>query len=312
MLLDANKKFVEIFGWDSLDDMIGMNVLDLASEDTRDIVLENIKSSFEEPYEVSALKKDGTTSPIVIQGKRYIHGEKTVRVATVRDISKEKDAEAKILASLKEKEVLLKEVHHRVKNNMAVISSLLSLQSGYVTDKKYLDMFNESQSRIRSMALVHEKLYQSKDFTHIDVKDYIETLAQNIKMTFAGDLNISSNIEVENIQIDIDELVPCGLIINEILTNVFKHAFSGTKNPTLNISLRMHDEENVTLTIADNGIGFPEGFDSSKSTGLGLKLVNVLVNQIRGTIGITSGNGVTYKIEFPKYIEHARHLPDNG
>lgn len=312
VLLDANKKFVEIFAWDSLDDMIGMNVLDLASEDTRDIVLENIKTSFEEPYEATALKKDGTTSPIMIQGKRYIHGEKTVRVATVRDISKEKDAEAKILASLKEKEVLLIEIHHRVKNNMAVISSLLSLQSRYVDDSKYLEMFKESQSRIKSMALVHEKLYQSEDFAHIDVKDYIETLALYIKTTFAGTVEIRSNIEIEDINIDIDTLIPCGLIINELLTNAFKHAFDGHDNPAISISLKKADDDKVILIIADKGKGFPDGFDLSKSMGLGLKLVNILVNQIRGTLDVKSSQGVTFTITFPEYIENAKLLPDYG
>ena len=252
--------------------------------------------------------KDGTNK--FIEMKLSLMEGKLIVVQN--DITDNKFAEEKISQSLAEKEVLLKEVHHRVKNNMAVISSLLSLQSGYIDDEKSLSLFKESQSRIRSMALVHEKLYKSEDFAHIDVRDYIQTLAQSIKNTFAGETDVNSKIDVQDIELDIDVLIPCGLIINEITTNSFKHAFEGQDNPEINISLKETDADNVVLTISDNGKGFPEGFDISKSTGLGLKLVKILVNQITGTMDVQSSNDVTYTITFPKYVEHARHLPDNG
>ena len=223
-------------------------------------------------------------------------------------ILEKRKADESIKNSLKEKEVLLREVHHRVKNNMAVISSLLSLQSRYIDNKEYQDMFNESQSRIRSMALVHEKLYQSKDFARIDAKGYVETLSENIKSAFTTNDNVICKVDVDAIDLEIDLLVPCGLIINEILTNAYKHAFSVNDKPELNISMKKSDNENVRLTIADNGKGLPEGFDLYQAQGLGLKLVGILVKQINGKLEAKSGNGVTYQITFPSNIEHARHL----
>ncbi|MCK4910120.1 MAG: PAS domain S-box protein [Thermodesulfovibrionales bacterium] len=228
------------------------------------------------------------------------------------DITERKLAEQKIYNSLKEKEVLLKEVHHRVKNNMAVISSLLSLQSGYVDDKKYLDMFNESQSRIRSMALVHEKLYKSKDFAHIDVQDYVSSLSHNVKSTFMGRKDVSVNINVEAMDMDIDNLIPCGLIINELLSNAFKHAFDGIDSPEISISMAKAGDDNVSLTIRDNGTGLPEAFDISRSKGLGLKLVLTLARQLDGKLEVTGLNGTTFQLTFPEKLEPARHIPDNG
>ncbi len=233
-------------------------------------------------------------------------------IAMVQDVTEQKLADQKIKSSLKEKEVLLKEIHHRVKNNMAVISSLLSLPSGYVDDKKYVDMFNESQSRIRSMALVHEKLYQSDDFAHIDVQDYVSSLAQNVKSTFMGKKDVSTDISVEAMDLDIDNLIPCGLIINELLTNALKHAFDGVDSPEISISMVKVDEDNVCLTIRDNGIGLPEGFDISRSKGLGLKLVLTLTRQLDGKLEAVSGNGTTFRLTFPEKFELARHLSDNG
>jgi two-component sensor histidine kinase len=202
-----------------------------------------------------------------------------------------------------EKEILLKEVHHRVKNNMTVISSLLSLQSGYVDDRKYREMFEESQGRIRSMALVHDKLYQSGDFVHIGVRDYVLTLVESVKVAFAGDLSVSSVVEVEDIDLDIDTLVPCGLIMNELLTNIMKHAFDREDNAEFRVEMINADESNVSLTVSDNGRGLPEGFDLSGPLGLGLKLVRVLVEQINGTIEAESRDGARFRLLFPRTIQ---------
>ncbi|MCK4910825.1 MAG: ATP-binding protein, partial [Thermodesulfovibrionales bacterium] len=154
--------------------------------------------------------------------------------------------------------------------------------------------------RIRSMALVHEKLYQSKDFAHIDVKDYIQTLAGYVNNTFAGSMPVNSVVTVDDIDLDIDTLVPCGLIINELLTNALIHAFEGQDKPEIRIEMLRADKNNISLTISDNGKGLPDGFDISKSTGLGLKLVEALIIQIRGTLEAKSENGTTFKLIFPE------------
>jgi PAS domain S-box-containing protein len=207
-------------------------------------------------------------------------------------------AEERIRKSLKEKEILLKEVHHRVKNNMAVISSLLSLQSGYVDDKVMLDMFAESQGRIKSMALVHEKLYQSEDFTNIDLEDYIVTLSRNVSITFGSDRHVSISTNIEKVSMDIDTLIPCGLIVNELLTNVFKHAFKGQEEQKIELEM-LRSEDNISMRISDNGVGLPEDINPMKSPGLGLKLVTTLVHQLDGTMEVDVKQGTSFNITFP-------------
>ncbi len=221
----------------------------------------------------------------------------------IYDITEQVEAQESIAKSLMEKEVLLREIHHRVKNNMAVISSLLSLQSGYVEDNKYLDMFVESQNRIKSMALVHEKLYQSDDFAHIDVQGYVKSLAENIRSSFfTGDRDVKLNVNVDELNLDIDNLVPCGLLMNEILTNSFKHAFNGHDSPEITITMTKLEDGNISLSISDNGMGLPDGYDISKPTGLGHKLIKPLIHQIDGTMEVTVDNGTEFRFIFPEKL----------
>ncbi len=255
------------------------------------------------PYECvhKVLRPDGEIRTVLERSEDIVDEKgKTIHsIGMTLDITEQKSHEEKIQNSLKEKNVLLKEIHHRVKNNMAVISSLLSLQSGYIVDEKYLDMFKESQNRIMSMALVHEKLYQSEDFAHIDVSDYVRSLVGNVQSTFAGNIPVGSSVKVGSIDLDIDTLVPCGLIINELLTNAMKHAFEGIGKPEIRVEMTQTDDNNVALTISDNGNGLPAEFDIQQSTGLGLKLVGTLVNQIYGSIEAISEHGTTFKLTFP-------------
>jgi len=220
-------------------------------------------------------------------------------LSVTREVTEMKEAKNKIAKSLAEKEVLLKEVHHRVKNNMAVISSLLSLQADYVEDEKYLDILKESQSRIKSMALVHEMLYQQEEFSSIDVMDYIKSLSESIKRTFSTNPKISLEIDVEKLQLEIDLLIPCGLIINELLTNSFKYAFDNQEDPTIKIFLKKTGINNIMLKISDNGIGLPADYDLEENQGLGFKLVQLLVNQMRGSLEITSSSGTEYTLNCP-------------
>jgi PAS domain S-box-containing protein len=239
-------------------------------------------------------------------------GKVTIISSIASDITERLRAEENLAKSLKEKTLLLKEIHHRVKNNMAVISSLLSLQSEHVDDRKYLDMFNESRSRIRAMALVHEKLYQRDDLAHIELRDYVESLAASIKQTLSYGPAFKINTDIRDIILDIDMLVPFGLILNEIITNSVKHAFNGQDDPTISVSIKKNGKGDIRMTISDNGNGFPEGFDKSKSEGLGLKLINILSSQLNGVMEVNSDNGVEYLITCPASIEYARHLTKDG
>jgi len=216
------------------------------------------------------------------------------------DITERKIAEQKISRSLKEKELLLKEIHHRVKNNLQVVSSLLKLQSGYVKDESSLDLLIDSQNRIRSMALVHQKLYQSKDFSEIDFSEYLKQLTEHLLHVFKsrqGDIKIA--VEAANVNLSIDLAIPCGLILNELISNSLKYAFPPGNKGIITIKFK-YQESGYEIIVSDNGIGFPEDINYRDTKSLGLQLVNTLVGQIEGTITMKVSSGTEFTIQFLK------------
>ena len=225
-------------------------------------------------------------------------GEFSGAVYITRDIRELKKVETQLKSSLEEKEVLLREIHHRVKNNMQIISSLLNLQSRYLNDEKTVNILNESRNRVRSMAMVHEELYRSRDLSKIDFADYIQRLLSGLFSSYGVDENfIKPEINVENIFLNIDIAVPCGLIINELVSNSLKHAFVQGQKGKISIKFH-HQDEKYVLTVADNGTGFPEGIDFKNTKTLGLQLVNTLVKQLSGSIDIYRSSGTSFKIVF--------------
>jgi two-component sensor histidine kinase len=232
--------------------------------------------------------------------------ERKIIQAVVRDITDRKRDEDGIKASLAEKEVLLKEIHHRVKNNLQVISSLLKLQSRYIQDSRVSEMLKESQNRVRSMALVHEQLYQSKDLSNIDFAEYIQNLAHNLFQAYeihAEGIKLQTNIA--QCSLNIDTAVPCGLIINELVTNALKYAFTGQIKGNINIDFTLENRVCV-LTVSDSGIGFPKDLDYRNARTLGLRLVGSLVKQIRGKIELLETAGTTFKITFSQPKLHSK------
>ena len=211
-------------------------------------------------------------------------------------------------ASLEEKEVLLKEIHHRVKNNLQVISSLLNLQSGYINDEAALQMFKESQNRVRSMALIHEKLYQSEDLARIDFAEYIRDLTNYLlRMYGTGTYRVRLIVNVEDVSLDIDTAIPCGLMVNELVSNSLKYAFPmGDRSldeqrefkAEISVDLRLDNDSNLILIVSDNGVGFPENLDFRETESLGLQLVNTLTEQLDGSIELDRTGGTTFKITF--------------
>lgn len=200
--------------------------------------------------------------------------------------------------ALREKEMLLKEVHHRVKNNLMIISNLLELQSYYIQDKADLDVFRESKTRADSMALIHERLYQSTDLKSIDIGDYIRNLAADIFDTYVIDPDqINLMVNVEDIRLDTNTAIPLGLIINELLTNCLKYAFPDDKKGTITIMLNKNDDKFI-LIIKDDGIGFPSNLNYKNTDSLGLELVNSLTKQIDGNIELNSVDGTEFRITF--------------
>ncbi len=207
--------------------------------------------------------------------------------------------EAQITASLEEKEVLLKEIHHRVKNNLQVISSLLDLQANNIRDEQTVSMFRDSQNRVTSMGLIHERLYQASDLARIEFSEYIAELTQNLLQSYSTNAhNISLSTTADPISLDVDTSIPCGLIINELVSNSLKYAFPDGREGRIHVELRKCEANELLLVVRDNGIGLPEGFDARKTQSLGLKLVHTLVRQLRGKLEISGSNGAEFSIRF--------------
>ncbi|MDI6644558.1 MAG: PAS domain S-box protein [Methanobacteriaceae archaeon] len=223
----------------------------------------------------------------------------------VRDITERKLYDEAIKKSLIEKDHLLKEIHHRVKNNLQIISSLLNLQSTFIEDEDAFDVFQESLNRVKSMAMIHEQLYQSKDLSRINFSDYIHSLVSGLLSSYTVDPeHIKVKIDAKDIYMDINTAVPCGLIINELITNSLKHAFPmGLKGE---ISIKLEKDEKYILEVSDTGIGMDEGFDIKKSNTLGFLLINSLIKQLDGTIKLDQSSGTRFVITFSKLIYQKR------
>jgi two-component sensor histidine kinase/HAMP domain-containing protein len=221
----------------------------------------------------------------------------------VRNITERKEAE-----EARKKEVLLKEIHHRVKNNLQVISSLLYLQSKRVDDQKVVEMFNESSNRIKSMSLIHQKLYQSQNAATIDFSEYIRDLTDALFNSYGIRRDVVRlNLHIESTILNVDTAIPCGLVINELVSNSLKYAFPDGKQGQIFISLRREGDDNFALVVGDTGIGLPKGLDFRDSPSLGLKLVNTLVEQLGGTIDLNREGGTEFRIIFSEIKQQSHN-----
>jgi PAS domain S-box-containing protein len=225
------------------------------------------------------------------RGERFI-------VGVIRDVSEAKAKEEQLRDSLQEKEVLLKEVHHRVKNNLQIISSLLFLQKEGIEDQAIQDMFEESRHRIASMALVHEELYRSGDLGRIDIKEYLERLAPKVVASLRGQKNLELALELSSCRLALDKVIPFGLVVNELLTNAVKHGFAGREAGLIRVAVGV-EEGLVRLVVEDNGVGLPEGFHPEAVRTLGMQLVVQLTRQLRGALTFGSGQATVFRISFP-------------
>ncbi len=240
-----------------------------------------------------------------IRSGLYIGG----RVEHYTDITKQMKSEAQIKASLQEKEVLLKEIHHRVKNNLQIISSLIKSQSENIEEKHYAELFNDCQNRIKVMALIHEKLYRSDDLANIKLNDYVKELVDELFRSYKiSTARIKLKTDLENITIGIETSIPCGLIINELMSNSLKYAFPGDREGEIKISMRSisdlesetsNPKSEIELAFSDNGVGIPENIDYRDTESLGLRLIyNLSVHQLDGKIELDSSRGTEFRIRF--------------
>jgi len=314
LIYQVNKKGIFEYVSPSIKDLLGYETEDIIGK--KDTELIKIVHPDDLSMIINAIQKAITTlKPRRIQ-HRYRHadghyiwvetignplsnekGEFSGAVYITRDIQELKMVENQLKSSLEEKEVLLKEIHHRVKNNMQIISSLLNLQSKCLEDENAARILKESRDRVKSMAIVHEKLYQSSDLSRIDFSEYTKKLVYDLLSSYGVNSKfIKDSIKVENILLDINFAIPCGLIINELVSNSIKHAFPNGRGE-ISVEFYLKSNKHI-LIIADNGVGFPEDLDFQNTETLGLRLVNALVTQLYGKIELYRDEGTTFKIIF--------------
>jgi PAS domain S-box-containing protein len=243
--------------------------------------------------------RDGYEFPVEISTTMVEFGGQEFKCTVVRDIRDRKRVEEQLRNSLEEKELLFREVHHRVKNNLQIISSIFSLQRQYIDDPRVLSVLAESRDRIYSMALIHEQLYRSSLLTRIDLKDYIHNLSQSLLKSYnINPDRIQIHLNIADVSLDVDTAIPCGLIINELITNALKHAFPAKAIGHIQIDFLPIDDCTICLTVRDTGIGLPESFDSQHTNSLGLRLVRALTRQLCGDMNAYNDNGTVFQLTF--------------
>jgi PAS domain S-box-containing protein len=218
----------------------------------------------------------------------------------LEDITQRMNAEQQLKASLREKEALLKEIHHRVKNNLQIISSLLSLQSDHITNENAMEALRDSQNRVRSMAMIHEQLYSSGDLAKIDFSQYIKDLAAQLFRTYSVQArSIEVALDVEPVILEIDRAIPCGMIINELVTNCLKHGFTGRTQGIITVTLHREEAGMIRFSVGDDGVGISPEVDIMNAPSLGLKLVRTLTDQLRGQMAVRREGGTRFEVTFP-------------
>jgi PAS domain S-box-containing protein len=247
-----------------------------------------------------ALRKDGSEFPVEIGLNPIETDEGTMVLSAIVDISDRKHKEERIVQALKEKDVLLGEIHHRVKNNLQIIYSLLDLQLARISDPFVVDLLRDSQNRVRSMALIHQTLYQSKDFARVDINSFLDSLVPSLITSYGVQSGrIAIHVEAVGVLLPINIAIPCGLVVNELISNALKHAFPHGQSGEITVLLRNEPDRQLLLSVSDDGIGLPSDLDIANTATLGLQLVRLLADQIGAEIAIQRADPTRFELRSP-------------
>ena len=304
-IISCNPATAAILGYESPDDLMA-GITDIERQlyvtpQRRGDLFEMLRNRVNvKNFEVEFYRKDGKRQWTLLSVHPTFdeNGEIIYLNGIMLDIAERKRAEELIRNSLHEKEILLREIHHRVKNNLQIITTLLDLQSFSISDIQSRKFFRECQDRIRSIALIHEKLYETVDFVSIDFAEYLDSLVHHLFGMYIPDDRISLTVHSADTILGIDEAIPCGLIVNELVTNSLKYAFPDGRKGKLEVRLDMDEDHQLTFTVGDNGVGLPPGVDYLNTETLGLQLVSLLVKQIKGRIELQEAPGTVFTIRF--------------
>jgi len=305
--VDCNRKTLLVFGGRK-SEILGKTPFDFSppvqpdGRTSKEKATEKIKAALageSQVFEWKHRKLDGTELDTEVTLNRTEVDDRSMVLAIVRDITEWKRSESRLKAAIAERELLLREIHHRVKNNMQVISSLLSLQSKRFRDKGVLEAFKESQTRIRTMALIHEKLYQTRDLSRIDISDYVTNLVSYLFRAYRVDpARIGWETDIARKSLDINTSIPCALIINELVSNALKHAFPGEQKGLISIKLSEDGDGILHLEVRDDGVGLPAAIDIHRTESLGIQIVMMLAEQLEGRVGVERIKGTAFRIDF--------------
>jgi PAS domain S-box-containing protein len=279
--------------------------------------------------DLNGLRKDGSEIPIEIGLNPLRTPEGNFVLSSVVDITERKRASmerenlleqlrtlnadlerrvtertSQLSATLREREILLQEIHHRVKNNLQVISSLINMQVRQLEDASSRDALQECQTRVQAIALIHEKLYQSKDYSRVPFSEYAKSLASSIfAATGISPTTVSLHLAMDDVSLGVDKAIPCGLILNELITNALKHAFPPPNHGTVTVEMHQNADRSILLSVSDDGVGMPDKYELKDSLSLGLSLVYTLAEQLEGKVDIVRHGGTTFRVTFPMGVE---------
>jgi len=307
VVVDVNEGFVVSTGYVA-DQVVGNRSDDnpyWKDDESRNRIYDTIRDSGRvDNMEVEFRFASGELRPGLVSARAMNLAGEPHLLVLFKDISQLKTAEEKLRNSLSEKEILLKEIHHRVKNNLQVISGLLNLQAHHITDPATRMVYKESQNRVITMALIHEDLYQSTDLSSVDLGGYIENLAENLFSSYrVGHDRVKLELDVERTDMVVDTAIPCGLIINELISNALKHGFPDDRAGTVTVRFHSMGGKEYYLEVSDDGVGLPPGLDITNTTSLGMQLVKVIVEQLAGTLKVERKQGTSFRIHFAEYLE---------
>jgi PAS domain S-box-containing protein len=307
LIIEVNDSWDRLFGY-SREETIGRSSLEMGlfknPADRQNVVAQLQEQKFVRNFEVEIKCKSGEVRQVALSVEIIEIDSEPAMLTIIHDITERKRAGEKMRNSLAEKELLLKEVHHRVKNNLMTIIGLINMQETKAHNKMFHPLLKELEGRVRAMALVHESLHKSEDLTHVDLQNYVETMSSQIRAQFGAERDIRFSVQAAGVEAGLDIAVPSGLILNELIANAYKHAFPGDKPRAgavdCEISIVVGQEGCVlTLTVADNGIGLPAGLDWENPRTTGLQLVKMLSQQLNGSIEVERSSGTLFRLKFP-------------